>query len=103
MSTLSEALDQVRQRIALYQGKELNEQNTKTALIDPVLRVLGWEVGNLEEVSQEYKRNNHPPCSQRAERYRSSSSARKAGRSFEDRALRTIRRDAIAACCDGGG
>ena len=56
MGGLSETLELVRKRIALYQGKELNEQNTKTALIDPVLRELAWEVGNLEEVSQEYKR-----------------------------------------------
>jgi hypothetical protein len=56
MSALSKTLDEVRKRIAQYQGKEMNEQNTKTALIDPVLRALGWDVGNLEEVSQEYKR-----------------------------------------------
>jgi hypothetical protein len=56
MDVLSTVLEEVRRRIALYQGKEMNEQNTKTALIDPVLRSLGWEVGNLEEVMQEYKR-----------------------------------------------
>ena len=56
MSALSEALENVRAKIARYRGKELNEQNTKTALIDPVLRALGWDVGDLEEVQQEYKR-----------------------------------------------
>ena len=56
MIALATVLDEVRKRIALYQGKEMNEQNTKTALIDPVLRNLGWEVGNLDEVMQEYKR-----------------------------------------------
>jgi predicted type IV restriction endonuclease len=56
MNTLSSVIDEIRKRIALYQGKEMNEQNTKTALIDPVLRELGWEVGNLDEVMQEYKR-----------------------------------------------
>ena len=56
MSALSEALDSVRAKIARYRGKDLNEQNTKTALIDPVLRALGWDVGDLEEVQQEYKR-----------------------------------------------
>jgi hypothetical protein len=55
MSELSLVLDKVRAKIAQYQGKEILEQNTKTALIDPVLRALGWNVGNLEEVSQEYK------------------------------------------------
>jgi len=56
MAGLSQTLEEVRKRIALYRGKGINEQNTKTALIDPVLRALGWDVGNLEEVSQEYKR-----------------------------------------------
>ena len=56
MSELSEALDSVRKRIARYQGKHMNEQNTKTALIDPILRALGWDVGDLEQVEQEYKR-----------------------------------------------
>jgi hypothetical protein len=58
MAGLTETLEEVRKRIVLYQDKEMNEQNTKTALIDPVLRALGWEVGNLEEVSQEYKRKS---------------------------------------------
>jgi len=56
MSELTQVLNEVRNKITQYQGKEMNEQNTKTALIDPVLRALGWDVGNLEEVSQEYKR-----------------------------------------------
>ena len=56
MAVLSQTLEEVRKRIGLYQGKSMGEQNTKTALIDPVLRALGWEIGNLEEVSQEYRR-----------------------------------------------
>jgi predicted type IV restriction endonuclease len=56
MTQLSEALVDVREKIARYAGKEVNEQNTKTALIDPVLRALGWDLGDLEEVQQEYKR-----------------------------------------------
>ena len=60
MSTLSEALRNVRNKIARHRGKEMNEQNTKTALIHPVLRALGWEVGDLEEVQQEYKRKSRP-------------------------------------------
>lgn len=56
MSQLPEALDEVRGKLARYSGKELNEQNTKTALIDPVLRALAWNVGDLEQVQQEYKR-----------------------------------------------
>jgi predicted type IV restriction endonuclease len=62
MSALSEELDKVRNNIAQYQGQELGEANTKTALIDPVLRALGWQVGNLTEVRQEYKHtpNDNP-------------------------------------------
>lgn len=55
MGELSEALDDVRAKIAQYKDRELNEQDTKTALIDPVLRALGWHVGNLEDVRQEYR------------------------------------------------
>jgi len=57
--TLAETLAEVRKRIAASAGKDMNEQNTKAALIDPVLRALGWDVGNLEEVLQEYKRKSH--------------------------------------------
>jgi len=56
MAELSVVLEAVRTKIARYQGKQINEQNTKTALIQPVLEALGWDVGNLEEVQQEYKR-----------------------------------------------
>jgi len=56
MSELSQALEKATKQIARYRGKEINEQNTKTALIHPVLRALGWDVGDLEEVQQEYKR-----------------------------------------------
>jgi hypothetical protein len=56
MTELSEALESVRKKIARYQGKQMNEQNTKTALIHPVLRALGWDVGDLDQVQQEYKR-----------------------------------------------
>jgi hypothetical protein len=57
--TLAQTLAEVRKRIAASEGKDMNEQNTKAALIDPVLRALGWDVGNLEEVLQEYKRKSH--------------------------------------------
>ena len=56
MGELAQALDAVRKKIRRYQGKELNEQNTKTALVHPILRALGWDVGDLDEVQQEYKR-----------------------------------------------
>ena len=56
MQDLSRALDEIRSRIARYRGsKRLNEQNTKATLIEPVLRALGWNVEDLEEVQREYK------------------------------------------------
>ena len=56
MTELGEALEKVTQRIDRYKGQDVNEQNTKTALVNPVLQALGWDVGDLEEVQQEYKR-----------------------------------------------
>jgi predicted type IV restriction endonuclease len=55
MSELSKALEGIRKKLAAYNGRELNEQDTKTALINPILCALGWQVGDLEEVSQEFK------------------------------------------------
>lgn len=56
MAGFGQTLIEVRKRINGYREKDTNEQNTKTALIDPILRALGWDVGDLEEVFQEYKR-----------------------------------------------
>lgn len=55
MDSLSEAVKTVQKKIDRYKGKSVGETNTKTALIDPILRALGWGVGDLEEVQQEYK------------------------------------------------
>lgn len=38
-----------------YQGKGLNEQNTRNALIEPVLASLGWPKEDLERVQAEYR------------------------------------------------
>jgi len=53
---LSEALEKVRRKITRYRGQQVNEQNTKAALVQPVLRALGWDVEDIEEVQREYKR-----------------------------------------------
>jgi len=55
MASLSETIKKVREKIAQHQGEELNEQDTKTALVNPVLCALGWHVGNLNEVREQYK------------------------------------------------
>lgn len=56
MSELVDELIKVKQRIEKYGAKGINEQNTKTTLIQPVLRALGWDVEDFEDVQCEYKR-----------------------------------------------
>jgi hypothetical protein len=55
MAVLDAVLGQVRQRVDRYRGSPIGEQNTKAALIEPVLRALGWDVEDIEEVQREYK------------------------------------------------
>ena len=55
MSDLEVALATVRERIAKYQRQGIGEQDTKAALIVPVLRALGWDVEDLEDVKLEYR------------------------------------------------
>ena len=55
MNDLAAALVHVRDRIAKHRGEAIGEENTKHALIEPVLRALGWDVEDLDEVRCEYK------------------------------------------------
>lgn len=56
MAELEQALVTVRDRIARHQRENVGEQDTKAALIVPVLRALGWDVEDLEDVKLEYRR-----------------------------------------------
>lgn len=56
MSDLTEILGTIRDRIVQYARKGIGEQNTKAVLIAPVLRALGWDLEDLEEVRLEYRR-----------------------------------------------
>jgi hypothetical protein len=56
MSDLEVELATVRDRIAKYQRQGIGEQDTKAALIVPILRALGWDVEDLEDVKLEYRR-----------------------------------------------
>jgi hypothetical protein len=56
MTDLGLVLDTVRERIARHQRENIGEQDTKAALIVPVLRALGWDVEDLEDVKLEYRR-----------------------------------------------
>ncbi len=54
-NNLDEVLAQVRERIARYRTQAIGEQNTKAALIEPVLRALGWDIEDIDEIQQEYR------------------------------------------------
>lgn len=56
MADLEVALVTVRDRIAKYERQAIGEQDTKAALIVPVLRALGWDTEDLEDVKLEYRR-----------------------------------------------
>jgi hypothetical protein len=55
-SQLATAIGEVASRIERYRGQRIGEQDTKAALIVALLRALGWDVENLDEVRLEYKR-----------------------------------------------
>lgn len=56
MRELISTLETVETKVLRYRAKKINEQDTKASLIDPVLRALGWDVEDLDEVQREYKR-----------------------------------------------
>ncbi|MGD1097876.1 MAG: hypothetical protein ABSB35_38545 [Bryobacteraceae bacterium] len=55
---LANAVDVVRKRIQQIRDRKeiLGEQNTKAALIDPILMALGWDLQEIDEVRREYRR-----------------------------------------------
>jgi predicted transport protein len=55
---LAETLEKLRKRIKQIRSKEeaIGEENTKAVLINPLLSALGWNLEDLDEVCQEYKR-----------------------------------------------
>jgi predicted type IV restriction endonuclease len=57
MSELQDAIEQVRDKILRYSkaSTSINEQNTKASLIQPIMRSLGWDVEDLDDVHMEYK------------------------------------------------
>jgi hypothetical protein len=56
--TLTSVLPKLRKRIQKIKSRKesIGEQNTKAALIDPLLSALGWDVEDIDEVSREYRR-----------------------------------------------
>jgi hypothetical protein len=57
---LAETLPRLRKRIQEIRDRNGNvgEQNTKAALVDPLLSALGWDIEDIDEVSREYKRKS---------------------------------------------
>ena len=55
MTALLDELGKVKSRIEKYGSKCINEQDTKATLIQPIMRILGWDVEDLEDVQREYK------------------------------------------------
>lgn len=56
MPGLQTALPPLRARIGKSLGKRaMNEQNTKATLVEPILRALGWDTEDIDEVVHEYK------------------------------------------------
>jgi predicted type IV restriction endonuclease len=54
---LQKVIKEVVARIARYRGSAFNEQDTKAALIKPVLEALGWDTSDPEQVRHEFKTN----------------------------------------------
>lgn len=57
---LSDTIHKIRKRILRLRDRKerIGEENTKAVLIDPILRALGWNVGELDEVCREYRRKS---------------------------------------------
>jgi len=57
---LANSLREVRRKILQIRSRKesIGESNTKAVLIDPVLVALGWDLGDLDEVRREYRRNS---------------------------------------------
>ncbi len=55
---LTGVLPRLRKRIEKAHNRKdsIGEQNTKAALIEPLLAALGWDIEDIDEVSREYKR-----------------------------------------------
>ena len=58
--SLETVIQRLRDRIQDTRSRRLSigEQNTKIALINPLLTALGWDLENLDEISMEYRRKS---------------------------------------------
>ena len=56
--SLKNTLSEIAAIAARFSGKSITEQDTKNALIEPVLEALGWTKTNLDLVRAEYRHTN---------------------------------------------
>lgn len=62
LKPLVDAIETAKKRINLYRGSlREDETRTRVALIDPVLRALGWDVSDPRMVTPEYNVRGHKP------------------------------------------
>ena len=54
---LQKVIKAVVAKITRYKGGVFNEQDTKAALIEPILEALGWDTRDPEQVRREFKTN----------------------------------------------
>lgn len=52
---LADELARIADRVRKSAKSRLNEQNTKASLIEPVLRLLGWDTEDIDEVVREFR------------------------------------------------
>src|SRR5262245_2099687 len=45
----------LKEKIEKRRGAPLNEENTKNALVSPLIQALGWDMGDPDEVNCEYR------------------------------------------------
>lgn len=55
MNELQTSVAAVKAKIEKYRSKGIGEQDTKAGLIQPILRALGWDVEDPDEVAREFK------------------------------------------------
>lgn len=58
---LAEELARIADRVRKSAKSRLNEQNTKASLIEPVLRLLGWDTEDIDEVVREFRSKPQDP------------------------------------------
>ena len=58
--SLESVVDNLRKKILGFRDRMelIVEENTKGALIEPLLSALGWDIQELDEVHREYKRKS---------------------------------------------